>query len=246
MWRLNDTRIGTGVAIVAPVTGFLILVLSALGVHIGRTALIGIAIVLAFLAIAGLALIGHGLVACRNRRSRQTSHSPATMTPVPELSPRFAQTTQYQHRPIQERPEYIEHRLGIVNTGSVAATGVRLVVEGMAPYPSKVMNQCPPPSFPEYVPLLTGGDAAAGITLEPGREEMWKLGETDNEPNNPDIGMTAIGFVGDRRFNWWQFNPTHEGEWRLRYRIEHHGYPPIPFSIVICPEGNELQCHLEG
>jgi len=98
------------------------------------------------------------------------------------------------------------------------------------------------PVIPYAVPLLSGGDEGVGITLGPGREELWIIGYA---AAGSDGSMNAGGFTSKR----WQGTPWRLDEderWRFGYEIVREGRRIVTFSIVVYPDNGVLRCVLEG
>jgi hypothetical protein len=138
----------------------------------------------------------------------------------------------------------VEHRVGIFNPpDNPAIDGVRVNLIDMNPHPRHVLNAMTP-VIPYTVPLVTGGDATVGLTLHPGREELWLIGYTST---GSDETMYAGGFaVADQRWRGlpWQVGP--DERWRFSYQIVCDAHPAVSFSIVVYADNGTLRCTLEG
>jgi hypothetical protein len=112
----------------------------------------------------------------------------------------------------------------------------------MEPYPRHFREM--PPVIPYAVPLLSGGNETVGITLPPGREELWVIGYT---ATGGDGTMNAGGFaVHDQRWRGLPWQVDEDERWRFVYQIVCNENPAIEFSIVLYADNGILRCVLEG
>jgi hypothetical protein len=95
----------------------------------------------------------------------------------PSVQPLYDEnSTQYrQPRP----PNMFEHRVGLFNASEAEPlTHVQVHLVDMSPLPRHRLNNYEEPFFPYALPMASGGDKSIGISLPPGREELWLLGTT--------------------------------------------------------------------
>ena len=170
----------------------------------------------------------------------------ASVLAAPEakaLEPRYDQSPRYRH-PQDADPGIIEHRVGVFNPPGQPERRVRVILHGMDPYPRNIPEPRYRPVIPYVVPLLSGGDAYAGLAIRPGQEELWGIGYTGT---GSDGNMNAGGFaVPDQRWRGlpWRFDP--DERWRLFYRIECDGMADVRFSVVVSAENGQIRCDLLG
>lgn len=216
-------------------------------------------VALVVIAVASFAaLLFTGTMALRaSWRNRQQAHAAeVTSTTQRErasveaalkpLEPHYGDAVRYRHM----IGNMTEHRIGLRNpAGNPAATGVRLEWTEMEPRPSvqNVYWERWLPAIPSAVPRVAGGDPAIGISLPPGREEVWTAVSTATAP---DGTMNAVEFGpghGSSRGNWhgllWDLESG--GPWRLSYRIVTDNLPAGTFSLVIAAEDGKIECALE-
>jgi hypothetical protein len=101
-----------------------------------------------------------------------------------------------------------------------------------------------PPVIPYALPMLSGGNENIGLTLPPGREELWIAGFTST---GSDGSMNARHFAVPHQ-GWrglpWRFDT--DERWRLSYRVVSEGRQDVQFSVVIIADHGELRLQLEG
>ena len=168
---------------------------------------------------------------------RRTSRAPMP------LQPHYDQSDHYRHTDQQGPHAIFQHRLGVSNPArGSSADRVRVHLVSMAPFPKNDGGRSP--VIPYAVPLLSGGNENVGISLPPGREEMWVLGYS---ATGSDGSMNA-GKFSDYDQKWrglpWRLEP--DERWRLVYHIVADGRADVEFSIVIAAEGGRIRCDLDG
>jgi hypothetical protein len=92
--------------------------------------------------------------------------------------------------------------------------------------------------------MASDGDKSIGITLPPGREELWILGTTST--SSSDRIMHAGHFVsrdGKWRGQPWQFDA--DERCRLCYEVVCDDHEPVQFSILLFADDGNLHCRLE-
>lgn len=145
---------------------------------------------------------------------RHRGRSPADPTPQRKpVQPRYGQSSPYRVPRGAETPWVGQHRVGVFNPDAQAAHRVGVHLVSMDFYPRNVLNDMQP-AIPYPVPLLSGGDGVIGVTLAPGREELWVLGYTATDG---DGTMNAGGFaVRDQKWRGlpWQFDQ--DERWPVR------------------------------
>jgi len=157
-----------------------------------------------------------------------------------KLQPRYGQAPPYRFT--VSNSNVVEHRIGIRNPGSHPAKRVRMELIELEPFPRHDGRH--PPVVPYAVPMLQGGDEHIGISILPGREELWRVGYSGT---GSDGVMSAAGFaVYDQRWRGlvWQFDP--DERWRFTYRIAFDGGPDVEFSLVVTADNGHIRCDLEG
>jgi hypothetical protein len=172
------------------------------------------------------------------------SNIPARVVPTTRqapLQPRYEQREPYLHR--LEDMLMSEHHIGIHNpTENQTATGVRLQWIEMFPRPR--IDTGHPPEIPRAVPMLGGGEATIGISLPPGRQELWVIGSTGTGGD----GVMRVGVFSPDVWPWrglpWQFEPN--DRWRFTYRIVADNLPDAIFSVVMTAVDGHIRCDLEG
>jgi hypothetical protein len=109
----------------------------------------------------------------------------------PKLQPHYDENSaQYRH-PSPDASWVIYHRVGLFNAhGAESLRHVRVHLVGMSPLPRHLNGF--DPVIPYAVPMLSDGDTSIGITLAPGREELWVLGYTST---GSDGNLNAGGFA---------------------------------------------------
>lgn len=167
------------------------------------------------------------------RREAESAH-PATPEPPP------FELRYYTGTPPKHGSWVTSYFVGVTNPPGEPERRARMSVQRMDPKP----RQNPPypgvvPAFPYAVPPASGGSAAAGLTIQPGQEESWFIG---------DIGISTDGKINVWRFfrdldASWELGP--DERWRLYYRIECEGIPDRKFSIVLGTEDGKLTVLLE-
>lgn len=157
------------------------------------------------------------------------------------LIPRHDQSPHYQQRR-DDATTVVQHRVGILNPDEDAASLVRIHLEAVEPPPRHVLNNMVPVT-PSAVPLLTGGDAAIGITLPPGREELWVVGYT---ATGTDGTLRAGGFaVDDQRWRGLPWELDRDERLRFVYRVDCDGRAPVKFSLVLYADDGVLRLVLQ-
>jgi hypothetical protein len=156
------------------------------------------------------------------------------------LRPRYDESPPYR-TPRADNAWVTEHRVGVFNPGDETAHRVSLHLVSMEPYPRHILNDMQP-VIPYAVPLLSGGDEVVGITLGPGREELWVLGATGTGSD----GSMNVGGVSNKRWRGLPWRFDEDERCRFGYEIVSDGRPPVPFSIVVYPDNGVLRCRLEG
>lgn len=159
------------------------------------------------------------------------------------LQPRYEQKPPYRHPQSAEDWAIVEHRLGIFNPqGNPAIYGVRVTLLNMT-QPRHVMNGMDP-FIPYLVPPQSGGDAAAGLKVAPGTEELWLLGYTSQASEGR---MFAGGFaVPDQHWRGLPWQVDSDERWRLTYRINSEVGHPVEISLVLYVDNGALRCELQG
>jgi hypothetical protein len=137
----------------------------------------------------------------------------------------------------------VEHRIGVYNPeGQPAATHVRVELVALTPYPRHVAQY--PPVIPFAVPMVNGGDEHIGLTLPPGREELWRIGYAGSGSD----GTISVGQIAAADLRWrgltWRFDP--DERWRLVYQIVSDNRPQVDFSLIVTADDGVLRCQLEG
>jgi hypothetical protein len=183
----------------------------------------------------------------RDRVFQEAQESSARTAPLPsvappaQLQPRYEQREPYLHRPVGEH--MTQHRIGIHNPKeNQMVTGVRLQWIEMSPRPRVDLGY--PPSIPSAVPMLNGGDATIGISLPPGRQELWMIISTGTGSD----GIMSAGVFAPGYRPWygtpWQFEQ--DDRWRFTYRIVADNLPNATFSVVMTAVDGHIRCDLEG
>ena len=126
-----------------------------------------------------------------------------------------------------------EHRVGLFNASDAEPlTHVRIHLVDMSPLPRHRLNNYEEPIFPYGLPMASDGDKSIGITLPPGREELWILGYTST---GSDGSLNAGRFVSPEG-RWlglpWQLDA--DERCRLCYEVvcDDHGPVAVQCSSV--------------
>jgi hypothetical protein len=153
----------------------------------------------------------------------------------------------YEQRPPYRQPSansfMVEHRIGVYNPKEQPiATHVRVELVALTPYPRHVAQY--PPVIPFAVPMVNGGDEHIGITLPPGREELWRIGYAGTGSD----GTISVGQIAVADLRWrgltWRFDP--DERWRLVYQIVSDNRPHAEFSVILTADNGTLHCSMEG
>jgi hypothetical protein len=181
----------------------------------------------------------------RNRYEARPGRTRAQDQPE-SLQPQYGGAVRYRHL----TGNMTEHRIGLRNPpGNPPATGVRLEWTEMTPRPGLQNAQWEKwqPAIPSAVPRVTGGDPAIGVSLPPGREEVWVAVTTGTASDGTMSGVEFGPAQGSSRGNWhgllWELESG--GQWRLTYRIVTDNLPACTFSLVITAEDGKIECRLE-
>jgi hypothetical protein len=124
------------------------------------------------------------------RQQRAIEQLSDSATPLP-IQPRYDHGSQTYHHPMDGQPGVIEHRVGLFNPGIETVHGVRMALLGMEPWPRHILNNMDPVT-PYAVPMLSRGEESVGVSLAPGRGELWILGYTGT---GSDAHMNAGGWA---------------------------------------------------
>jgi hypothetical protein len=160
----------------------------------------------------------------------------------PKLQPHYDENSaQYRH-PSPDASWVIYHRVGLFNAhGAESLRHVRVHLVGMSPLPRHLNGF--DPVIPYAVPMLSDGDTSIGITLAPGREELWVLGYTST---GSDGNLNAGGFAPpDQRWRGLPWQLDADQRCRLCYEVVCDDHEPVQTSILLFADDGNLHCRLE-
>jgi hypothetical protein len=193
----------------------------------------------AILALVGLGLVVHALV----------WHSPSQLAVDQGIAQPVAQAPKplEVHEPFLITPysgvRSFEHWVGIYNPpGNPPAVHTRIEIVDMKPPPKN--DRGSPGVFPSVVPMKGDGNAALGITVPSGRDELWNFAKSSTSPDDSIWVQGVAAPWPFRQGRMWPFEP--DERWRLLYQVTADNFPVVQFTIVMVAVDHMIQCSLQS